>query len=319
MRFERHWLIFALVGVLLISLCGAQEQQQNAEEVVSASGYLGIAVKSVGPELGEQLGLDSDTGLLVLYVTPGGPGAVGGLRKHDVLTMFEDQILVNTSQLRVLVANAGEGAKCDLAGKRGGEDVTSSVILDARPAGLGAAAVPGVNGVPRDHAAGDGETGPAELKGVMKQIAGLRANGKAVLPPEAMAELREQLKGVIAERRHGGGAGQPGAHATMVGMGGAGGNVTTFTMSRGGGATSSVTKTDGDHTLTLSTRDGVSTLLAKDKEGNVLFKGPVDTDEQLDKVPAEIREKAERMRGATSVPAMRIFQTPTVDNAPEQL
>jgi hypothetical protein len=52
---------------------------------------------------------------------------------------------------------------------------------------------------------------------------------------------------------------------------------------------------DGEHTLTIVTTDGDKRLLAKDKDGQVLFDGPINTPEQRKAVPAEVLRKLQIM------------------------
>jgi hypothetical protein len=52
---------------------------------------------------------------------------------------------------------------------------------------------------------------------------------------------------------------------------------------------------DGEHTLTLTEQDGQKYLVAKDRDGKVVFEGPVETAEQRGKVPPEILKKLETM------------------------
>src|SRR5207237_610742 len=56
-----------------------------------------------------------------------------------------------------------------------------------------------------------------------------------------------------------------------------------------------VNSSDGEHNFSLSEVDGHRTLTAKDKSGKTIFDGPIDTDEQLQKVPADIRAKVQNL------------------------
>jgi len=61
----------------------------------------------------------------------------------------------------------------------------------------------------------------------------------------------------------------------------------------------SASMADGEHTLTLTITDGKKHLGAKDKDGKVLFEGPIQTPEEREKVPPEIRKKLEKMEATT--------------------
>ena len=47
--------------------------------------------------------------------------------------------------------------------------------------------------------------------------------------------------------------------------------------------------------MKLETVDGKKILTAKDPQGKLLFSGPVDTKEDLDKVPANVRERYDQL------------------------
>jgi hypothetical protein len=59
--------------------------------------------------------------------------------------------------------------------------------------------------------------------------------------------------------------------------------------------------TDDDHKLTITVEDGRKRLHAETRDGKELFDGPIDTPEQREKVPAEVREKLERLENQTRI------------------
>src|SRR4029453_8410355 len=48
--------------------------------------------------------------------------------------------------------------------------------------------------------------------------------------------------------------------------------------------------------MKIETVDGKNVLTAKDPQGKLLFSGPIETKEELDKVPAEVRHRYEKLR-----------------------
>jgi hypothetical protein len=98
---------------------------------VERTTFLGVEVTLVSPVLGAQLGLPRGTGLVVERLSPRSPAA-GVLREHDVLTMLDDQILIDVRQLMVLVRNRKEGEEVTLAYLRGGQKATAKVKLIAQ-------------------------------------------------------------------------------------------------------------------------------------------------------------------------------------------
>jgi len=52
---------------------------------------------------------------------------------------------------------------------------------------------------------------------------------------------------------------------------------------------------DGNYTFSFTTQDGQTNLQAKDRQGNSVFEGPVDTDDQIKQLPEEIADKVKPM------------------------
>ncbi|HET6247849.1 MAG TPA: PDZ domain-containing protein [Tepidisphaeraceae bacterium] len=64
----------------------------------------------------------------------------------------------------------------------------------------------------------------------------------------------------------------------------------------GAATTSSLTWLDDGHSYTIAiAADGHKTFTAKDKDGKVIFEGPIDTKEQRDKLPADQKENLHHM------------------------
>lgn len=61
-------------------------------------------------------------------------------------------------------------------------------------------------------------------------------------------------------------------------------------------AQAQIVVSDNEHMLKITVRNGQRTLLATDKDGSVLYEGPIDTPEQLDALPDGIREKVKKMQ-----------------------
>lgn len=98
---------------------------------VERTTFLGVEVTLVPPVLGAQLGLAKGTGLVVERLSPRSPAA-NILKEHDVLTMLDDQILIDVRQLMVLVRNRKEGDEVTLTYLRGGAKATAKVRLLAQ-------------------------------------------------------------------------------------------------------------------------------------------------------------------------------------------
>ena len=90
--------------------------------------YLGISTHGIEAALAAQMELPPETGLVVVHIMPDSPAA-SVLKQHDLLTRFEDQILIEPRQLGVLVRSKKEGETVKLTLFRSGKQQTVSVTL----------------------------------------------------------------------------------------------------------------------------------------------------------------------------------------------
>lgn len=92
--------------------------------------FLGVGVSSLRSEaLRCQLGLPDGVGLVVLGVLKDGPSAKAGIVVHDVLHKLDDQLLVNQEQLAVLVRMHKVGDVVALTVIRSGKSLVLSAKL----------------------------------------------------------------------------------------------------------------------------------------------------------------------------------------------
>lgn len=263
------------LGQLAAQNPGANPDQPRfrgkAEQEMEKVAFLGVAVAPAPPSLRAQLGVTEGTGLLVVHVEPDS-AAVGKLQDHDVLTRFNDQVLINQEQLTVLVANAGIGAEVKLTLIRQKNEETVTVSLGQREMPKGAWA-----GWPQF---GYGEWGPGcqwnrrheDLIREMKEKAGeWRERAEERLKDARERREQRQSQAPVAPAPDPG-KGQPGKqsivkHSTWV--------------------------EDGLVLNLMETAEGKR--LTVEKNGQKVFEGPVDTEEQRQKVPEEFRSKLDKM------------------------
>ncbi len=79
--------------------------------------WLGLTTAELAAEVRAQLPLPEGAGLLVRQVTAESPAAQAGLQSHDVLLKLDDQLLVNSDQLRALIR-----------GRKGGDTITLTYL-----------------------------------------------------------------------------------------------------------------------------------------------------------------------------------------------
>jgi serine protease Do len=224
--------------------------------------FLGVVASPVPPALGSQLRLPPETGLVVEFVEDGSPAAKAGLKVHDVLTRFNDQILINPAQLAVLVRLQKANDTVTLTFLREGKEQKAPVeLVEAeRTVNPAAGAIWMQPVLPQDFTRGGLSTPMMEMRQRMRQINSL--------PPA------------------------PGIASVSV-------------------ATAVIS--DGHYTLTLTQGSDGKHLLAKDKDGKVVFDGPINTEEELKAVPEPIRERAKNLSLAPGNVMYRLFSS---DGAP---
>lgn len=91
--------------------------------------YLGVVVTQADDTLREQLKLPRGIGLNVIEVRPDTPAAKAGIKVHDVLEKFDDQLLCNGDQLSALVRSRDPGSKATITFIRQGKRETVEVTL----------------------------------------------------------------------------------------------------------------------------------------------------------------------------------------------
>ncbi len=91
--------------------------------------FMGVVISPVEPALASQLGLPEGAGVLVRAVMEDSPADKGGVKEHDVIQYFNDQLLVNEPQLQTLVLQAGAGTAVKLTVFRGGKSQILTVTV----------------------------------------------------------------------------------------------------------------------------------------------------------------------------------------------
>ena len=79
-----------------------------------ARGYLGVAIDPLTPELAEQFGIPSQTGVVVRSITPGSPAQKAGLQPGDILVAINGQPIKGARDLVRQIASAAVGSKVEI-------------------------------------------------------------------------------------------------------------------------------------------------------------------------------------------------------------
>ncbi len=252
--------------------------------------FLGVETSGVPSVLCDQLGLPKGFGLVVDYVVPDGPAAAAGVQQNDIIKMLNDQILTDPDQLAKLVRSYAEGTTVTLTLLRKGQEQKVTAKLAKKE-------------VPRRHAdlgnfhfdLGDAESGRELTAEMREQMREQMANLK-----EQLGQLGDQNKGVIhdAVMRARDEARRAADEARR-----AAGQIRTITRDNGMLAQTTIDLgkaqivfSDDKGELRIENKDGKKLLTAKDPQGKLLFSGPVETKEEVDKLPPEVRQRYDKLQ-----------------------
>jgi hypothetical protein len=245
--------------------------------------YLGVETSQVPDVVSEQLGLAKGLGLVVEYVEPNSPAASAGIQQNDILKMLNDQILIEPSQLRKLLQTFPEGTEVTLTILRKGKEQKITVKLAKKEVPQRHSMIPGGN---HDWHWDFDETGDLgehmqELKEQLQEQLGAQKGmiRQAVMQAhEAARRAREDARRAGREIRilsRDNGA----LKATKIDLGNA-----------------QIVLSDDKGELRLENLDGKKLLTIKDPQGTLMFSGPVETQEDIDKLPADVRERYEKLQ-----------------------
>jgi serine protease Do len=293
--------------------------------------YLGVETSDVPRVVSEQLGLPKGFGLVVDYVVPDGPAAAAGVQQNDIIKMLNDQILTEPDQLSKLVRSYSEGTTVTLTVLRKGKEEKISVKLSKKEVPQEREFDPGRHRHNFNFNGMDfGDFGMNDLQEEMNHLKEQFGNGEqgmihdAVMTAQAEAQrVREeaQRRRDLAQRmRDQAQRIRDQAQRARDEARRAAENINVTRSEDGGMSTTKIdigkaqiVFSDDKGELRVEKVEGKKVLTAKDPQGLLLFSGPVETKEELDKVPAEVRQRYEKLQ-QNDLPAVISAQQSELDN-----
>jgi len=248
--------------------------------------FLGVDTSEVPSVLCDQLGLPKGFGLVVDYVVPDGPAAAAGVQQNDVLKMLNDQILTDPGQLSKLIRSYSEGTNVTLTVLRKGQEQKITVKLAKKEVPRRRAWMDDMRHMNHDWNVDLGDVGNMDdLKERMSEL------------KERLGEQRGMIHDAVVRAR------EEAQRATDEARRSAERSVRTITRDNGALQRTTIdlnkaqiVLSDDKGELRIENKDGKKFLTAKDPQGKLLFSGPVETNEELDKVPAEVRQRYEKLQ-----------------------
>ena len=231
--------------------------------------YLGVETMPVDPTVAAQLSLPRDTGLAVRRVAAGSPAA-SLLQKHDILTKLDDQILIDMRQLSVLVRNHTAGDEVKLTLIRGGKETTVRAKLGERevPKLAMEEGRPMMQFFNTDGPGG----GSMSFHGGTPGVPAMRGH-----------EAGDVMRLIGGDRMHW--FAQPRVHVFKR----PGGKGATILDLPGGNFVFS----DDEGSVEVNHSNGKRDLTVKNKKGDVTFQGPINSPEDHQKLPPEVKARLE--------------------------
>jgi serine protease Do len=309
---------------------GPGDDRERHEKKVPVT-YLGVETSDVPRVVSEQLGLPRGFGLVVDYVVPDGPAAAAGVQQNDILRMLNDQILTEPDQLSKLIRSFSEGTTVTLTVLRKGKEEKIGVKLSKKEisehSDMWRGRHQNFNFNLNGHDFGD--FGMGNLKEQMDQLKeqlGDQTQGivhDAVMAAQAEAQrardeaqhrrdmtqqMRDQARQVRDQVRRAQEEARRAAGINVTQRQDGGLSTTKIDIGK-----AQIVYSDDKGELRVEKIDGKKVLTAKDPNGLLQFSGPVETKEDLDKVPAEVRQRYEKLQN-NDLPAVISEHQSEMDN-----
>jgi serine protease Do len=248
--------------------------------------FLGVDTSEVPSVLCDQLGLPKGFGLVVDYVVPDGPAAAAGVQQNDVLKMLNDQILTDPGQLSKLIRNYSEGTNVTLTVLRKGQEQKITVKLAKKEVPRRRAWMDNMRHMSHDWNFDIGDAGNMDdLKERMSELKERLGEQRGMIH-DAVVRAQEEARRATDEARRNA---ERSIHTITRDNGAL--QRTTIDLNK-----AQIVLSDDKGELRIENKDGKKFLTAKDPQGKLLFSGPVETNEDLGKVPAEVRQRYEKLQ-----------------------
>jgi serine protease Do len=261
-------------------------QDRHGEKKVPVT-YLGVETSPVPSVVSEQLGLAKGFGLVVDYVVPDGPAAAAGIQQNDILKLLNDQILTEPEQLSKLVRSYSEGTNVALTVLRKGQEQKITVKLTKKEVPQRSEFGPGRHRH-NDFHFDMGDFGMSDLQDQLRNMKEQFGEQQREMVRDAVVKAREEAMRAREQAMRARDEALRAAGRIKITKDDRNGGVKTTNIDIG---KAQIVFSDDKGELRVEKIDGKKVLTAKDPQGLLLFSGPVETKEDLDKVPADVRQR----------------------------
>ena len=242
--------------------------------------FLGVSSSVLSARMSEQLNLPPNVYLSVDQVSIGSPASEAGLKLYDVILKLDDQILVNSPQLKALVRMKKPGDRVELKILRKGKPLTLQVTLSEVEKPFNTTnprfGMRKLDTLKKDLFSQDFDSLSQDMDSFIRDF--LQENERSRIP--------KILDRINSDETH------LNRNSPLHKYQSNPPSVQSFSFSS---KQKHIVIEDDNGTIEFTVKDGRKHLQAKDKEGNSIFDGPVDTVQQRKKLPKNIREKLQKI------------------------
>ncbi len=283
--------LIAVVGLCsLISIDVRGRAPETLSDKEKAT-YLGVRTEGLPAAMSKQLSLPMGLHLSVVQVGPNSPAEKAGLQEFDVLLKLDDQTLVNEDQLKKLVRLKNPQDQITLSILRNGKLRKFQVRLEETVITKEVSRSAFRNRLFQDPFLKDeffNDFWDERFEDFFMNDPGFGLRNNQIYPrvrPNISNKQRKDRKDSedplykfdTEDPLH-----QPGS------------NIQSFSYST---SQSQKVITDEEGTLEWTEKDGQKFLRATDPSGNLLFEGPVNTDEEKAKIPLTLSKRLKKLEG----------------------
>ena len=275
MKIAQSSLVYIKI-IFLFSSMGLFSQTQPKVEKVT---FLGVSASTLPKGMSEQLNLPRGIHLSVDQVSPDSPAEQAGLTLYDILLELDDQILVNSDQLKALVRMKNPDDRVQLKILRKGKPMTLEVKLAESEVAWTERNGSPQRFYPKGSFPGDPFSQDPFFRTHNSSIMELlKKHGFNHLPGISQNSRLDQDPFDIESPLHG-----PSSNT---------GNVQSFNYSS---EQKQIITTDEQGTLEYSVKDQNKHLRATSPDGELLFDGPVNTDEDRKNLSKDLYQRLEKL------------------------
>ncbi len=258
------------------------EAAEAPPAAVAETAFLGIGADPLPELLATHLNLKPGEGVVVRSVHPDGPAAKAGVQENDIIVRIGGQAVASQQDLAAQIRKHKPGEEISIDTIRKGKAEAKTATLAARPEGMAAQ-----EGAPADR------FGQLRLEGLPNDLADrVRKMIEQNLPnlgeeglgglipdnPEAMEGIHDAFEQLQKQFRQG----QQGERGFKFELGRDG-----FNMKH----SSSFKMQDAEGSVEMQSTDKGKEATVRDKEGEVIWSGPWETDQDKAAAPPDVRER----------------------------